>query len=355
MTERKQAQNFSKSITYATIVALVIGFFFLRDYFSIIAVSLVLAYIYYPIYVWFKSRMSESAAVALTLIVNILSLLIPLALILVITVAQSKTIVDDVGGYVQTQSSSSVLDSILDPINNFLDGITGRNPTITHEDVTNKISEVASSLASWVLSTVTGWVSSLGSLITSIILYIYIFMSVLRHHKKLLSIVESLNPLGEKVTNEYLEKAGAMTVGMVRGQFIIAICQGSVSALILTLTGMPYGAFFALILSFLSLIPLGAGIVTIPIGIVRILMGDWWQGIVIILGHLLIVTNIDNVLRPLLVPKKAYINSALLLLSVFAGLGIFGFLGIIIGPIIMVLIVSTIDLYQSQQKADQKK
>src|SRR5690606_26005164 len=117
--------------------------------------------------------------------------------------------------------------------------------------------------------------------------------------------------------------AGAMTKGMVKGQFTIALAQGITSAIILTIAGLPYGAFFALILSFLSIIPLGAGIVTLPIGFVMILLGNWWQGILIIVGHLFVVTNIDNVLRPMLVPKKAAMNPALLLLSVFAGIAAF--------------------------------
>lgn len=350
MPDKKTNSEYSKHVVYATIAALVIGFFFLKDFFSIIAVSIIFAYMYFPIYRRLKKRFSDSAAASLTLLINLLSLIIPIIIILAITVLQSRTIIDDVGGYVTSAGASELLENILEPVNNFLTNLTGRPSEITQEEIMSKISEYASTLASFVLSTITSWVSSIGSIITNVILYIYIFIAVLKHHEKLLSIVKSLNPLGDKVTEDYLDKAGAMTIGMVRGQFIIAVCQGTVSAIILTITGVPYGAFFALILSFLSLIPLGAGIVTIPIGIVRILLGDWWQGTVIILGHLLVVTNIDNILRPMLVPKKAYMNSALLLLSVFAGLGLFGFLGIIIGPIIMVLIISTINIFQQNQK-----
>jgi predicted PurR-regulated permease PerM len=58
-----------------------------------------------------------------------------------------------------------------------------------------------------------------------------------------------------------------------------------------------------------------------------------------------IVTNIDNVLRPKLVPKDAKLNGALTILSVFAGIKVFGFLGIVVGPIIMILITTTVNVY----------
>jgi predicted PurR-regulated permease PerM len=51
------------------------------------------------------------------------------------------------------------------------------------------------------------------------------------------------------------------------------------------------------------------------------------------------------VLRPKFVPKTARLDSALLMMSVFAGIGLFGFLGIVIGPVLMIVTVTTIDNY----------
>jgi len=104
--------------------------------------------------------------------------------------------------------------------------------------------------------------------------------------------------------------------------------------------------FFFLTLTALSIVPLGGGIVAIPIGIIMMLTGNFWGGLLVVAGHIIIVTNIDNVLRPRLVPKEAKLDSALTLLSVFAGLKMFGFLGIVIGPVIMILIVTTIQVYR---------
>jgi predicted PurR-regulated permease PerM len=51
------------------------------------------------------------------------------------------------------------------------------------------------------------------------------------------------------------------------------------------------------------------------------------------------------VLRPRLVPKEARLDSALLLLSVFAGIGFFGFMGIVLGPVVMIIITTTIKVF----------
>src|SRR5262249_4882590 len=78
--------------------------------------------------------------------------------------------------------------------------------------------------------------------------------------------------------------------------------------------------------------------------------GNIAGGVFVILWHLLVVTNIDNFLRPVLVPKDARLNSALMLLAVFAGLAMFGPWGIVIGPVLMILIVTTIDVYLAVYK-----
>ena len=107
---------------------------------------------------------------------------------------------------------------------------------------------------------------------------------------------------------------------------------------------------FVIFLTALSFIPLGSGIVTIPLGIGMALFGNVTGGIFVVLFHVIVVTSIDNLLRPFLVPKSAHLHPALMLLSVFAGLKMFGFWGIVLGPVLMIIIVTTISVYLAVYK-----
>jgi predicted PurR-regulated permease PerM len=142
-----------------------------------------------------------------------------------------------------------------------------------------------------------------------------------------------------------------MVNGTVMGQFVIAVCQGVAGATSIYIAGFHQGFFlFAVLLSALSVIPLGSGIVTIPFGIGMILFGNVFGGVFVIVFHLIVVTNIDNFLRPILVPKAARLDSALMLLAVFAGIAMFGAWGIVIGPVLMIVIVTTISVYLAVYK-----
>lgn len=345
MTQKVVTQK-SRALTIAVVIALVVGVLFLRRYFSLIVAAIIVAFLFNPVYEWLNKKFkSQSAAAATTLVITIIVIIAPLLIVLLVTLAQGRAMADDLTNFISNQQFVDSPQDAIDRLNSFLFDVTGRDFNITEDQIVTQLSSYASNVASFLLSTITSWVGSIGSIVTNVILYMYVFTAVLVHKSKLIRIAKQLNPLGDNIDDLYLKRAGAMTKGMVRGQFIIAIIQGVTSALILAIAGLPYFAFFALILTFMSVIPLGAGIVTLPIGVVMILLGNFWQGALIILGHLLLITNIDNFLKPILVPKSVKLQPALTLLSVFAGIAAFGFLGIIIGPVLMILIITTIEVY----------
>jgi predicted PurR-regulated permease PerM len=144
---------------------------------------------------------------------------------------------------------------------------------------------------------------------------------------------------------KYVDRVTAMTRAMVKGIFVIAVAQGVIAGLFFWIAGVKYAIFWMVLAIFFSILPLGANVIAIPIGIVLLVIGDIWQGVLVILGSVFIVSNIDNLLRPRLVAKEAELNSALVLLSAFGGLKLFGFLGVVYGPVIMIFLVTTVEIY----------
>jgi predicted PurR-regulated permease PerM len=217
---------------------------------------------------------------------------------------------------------------------------------LTTDSVINSVTNGLKSLGQDALNTLKDSITGFFSFFTLAIIYIYVFLSMLTKQDILLRTMHGLNPLGERIGNLYAKRMAAMTKAMVRGQFIIAALQGLTDAGLLYIAGFHSTFFFfLLLLTVLSIIPLGGGIVAIPIGIIMLATGNIWQGLLIIIGHIIIVTNIDNVLRPQLVSDEARLEPALTLLAVFSGLKFFGFLGIIMGPVLMILIVTTIQVF----------
>lgn len=335
-----------RALAIATIFALIAGFYFLRGYLMLIIFAAIVALIFNPYYQrLLRKGRSPATASTLTLLVSIGALIVPSILIVAITVYQVADLVGDISHYSQNTDLHTVAQQAIDSINRFLSSV-GIHYTLGLSTIVdglqNAVKSFGSSLASGALSTLSGFFA----FFTIAIIYIYVFMSILKNQDKLLQTFHHLNPLGKDIGALYVDKAGAMTKAMVRGQFIIAACQGFTDAALIYLAGIHTAFFFFLVLlTALSIIPLGGGVLAIPIGIILMLTGNFWGGLLIVAGHIIIVTNIDNVLRPKLVPREARLDPALTLLAVFSGLKLFGFLGIIIGPVIMILLVTTIKVF----------
>lgn len=334
------------ALAITTILAIIGGAYFLRGYFMLLVFAAIVAFMFNPVYKWMlkKGRKPKTAA-SWTLIISFLAIVIPLIIVVVLTIYQVASLASTISHVSTNVNLYDFLQRSVNSINNFL-ATLGISYKLTVSTVADALSAAVKSFGESLLNGLKSSVSGFIAFFTIVIIYIYVFISMLLNQDKLIKLFHQLNPLGKEISHLYASRTAAMTKAMVRGQFIIATTQGFTDALLLYLAGIHTGFFFFfLLLTALSIVPLGGGIIVIPIGIIMLLTGHVWQGLLVLGGHFLIVTNEDNVMRPHLVPKQARLDPALTLLSVFSGLRLFGFLGIIIGPVLMILIVTTIQVF----------
>ena len=345
-----------RALAIFTLIALVFGAYFLRNYFVLIVVAAVGAYLFTPLFSWFNKRLNTGLSAACTLLSALAMVIVPLGLLVALAIMQIARMVDSVAGWVRSTDLNTLGDKTLHLVNELLARVPFVHVTVSGETLRKAIITASQNIGHWLLGVLQNTAGSLASTITSAIIFFYVFLALLVNQEKLRTLIAQLNPLGEEATDLYLQKMGSMVRGTVNGQFVIAFCQGVAGAASIYIAGFHHGFFiFAIVLTALSIIPLGGGIVTIPFGVGMMLFGNIGGGVFVVLFHLIVVTNIDNFLRPVLVPRDARLNSALMLLSVFAGIRMFGPWGIIIGPVLMIVIVTTIDVYLAVYKGVELK
>jgi predicted PurR-regulated permease PerM len=348
-TEFTLAQK--RALAVVTIVSLLFAAYFLRNYFVLIVVAAVGAYLFTPLFNWFGRRFGSGLAATCTLLSALLVVIVPVGLLVLLAIVQISRMVTHVAGWVQRTDLSDLGNTTLQAVNKLLARVPFLHMTLTAESLRKTMATVAQKAGEWTLHFLQDTAGSLFGAVTSAIIFLYVFVALLTNREKLLTLIRQLNPLGDDVTDLYLRKMGSMVRGTVNGQFVIALCQGVAGAASVYVAGFHQGFFiFAILLTALSIIPLGGGIVTIPFGIGMIFYGNIIGGVFVIAWHLLVVTNLDNFLRPILVPRDARLNPALMLLAVFAGIAMFGPWGIVIGPVLMIVIVTTIDVYLAVYK-----
>jgi predicted PurR-regulated permease PerM len=340
-----------RALAVATVIALLLGGYFLRSFFILIVMAAVGAYLFSPLYRQLLRRFGTGLSATLTLLTALLLLIVPVSLLVFFGIVQVSQMVGAVSNWVAATDLSKLGTRVLDLLNSLLERVPFLHIHVTAESLRGTIVSVSQRIGEWLLAVLQGAVGGMVGAITSSIIALYVFISLLVNQDEVLTLIRRLNPLGEDITDLYLAKIGAMVKGTVKGQFVIALCQGVAGAASIYIGGFHEGFFiFAILLTALSVIPLGGGIVTIPFGIGMVFYGHVAGGIFVVVWHLLVVTNIDNMLRPFLVPKTARLDPALMLLAVFAGISMFGFFGLVIGPVLMIIIVTTVSVYLAVYK-----
>ncbi len=310
-----------------------------------------MAFLFSPLHRRFSKHMPESISAILILVISSLIFIIPLILILFVVINQAFSLAHSLQNLSINPGSSlyQLSGPVVTSINKFMAPIVGNPTFISSSSVVKFVHEIIPNVINAMTNAFSGFVSNLPKLFTSTIIYLFLFMAFLKHNKSILRIAKSISPFEDKQSDKYFEKSGLIVTASLRGQFIISITTAVSSALLLGLTlGLwPYFFLFVILLTLLGMVPLGSGIIVIPIGIIAMLTGDTWGGLWCLLIYLTIICNIDSVLRPHLIPKKANLIPAVTTLATFCGIYYFGTLGIVYGPLIVILLMTTLDIYIS--------
>jgi predicted PurR-regulated permease PerM len=161
-----------------------------------------------------------------------------------------------------------------------------------------------------------------------------------------------LSPLPRRYDDEFRSRFKDVIDATFRGQLFTGIAQGLMTGIGLAIAQVPGAGFWGAVAALLSLIPMvGAAAVWAPASIYLVISASmgarpWWQPIFMILWGVLPVSLIDNIVRPWAMKGKAQLPAIPLLFSVLGGMQAFGFVGLVIGPLVFSLLMTIIDIYK---------
>ena len=325
------------------LILIVLTALMIKPYFTALVLSLIAVIMLTPLYNYFLKRKRiggrEKLAVSFTLLSFLGILVIPIVLITILVVNQLAAAL--------STFAAIDLEAALDGISQALDGLplVGIFPTDA-ANVADGLQSLARAAAAGAADMALNLVSSLPNLFIQGILFVLVVAAVLPHYNSLLENVKRLSPLGYDVSELYSRKITAMVSSLIKGVFLIAIVQGGVMGVFFWVAGVPYVLMFTILSMMMAMIPLvGISWLVIPVAILSLLGGNYLQAIIILVGFYGVVNWIDVWLRPRLLSKEAYIPLALFLLSIFGGLAWAGIMGLFYGPVIMLLLITTVQIY----------
>jgi predicted PurR-regulated permease PerM len=286
---------------------------------------------------WVKER--KALAASLTLLALFVMLIVPVFLIVWVTVNQLSGLFE--------QLAALDLEAIVQDIRQFLAGLPlVGDIQLSSADATESVQPLIRAVAQALADFAVSLGSSIPSLVVQGIIFVVAVATLLPTWDALVPKLEEISPLGSELSELYNRKTAAMVKSLVLGVFLIALIQGAAMGFFFWLAGLPYVFLLTLLSMLLALIPMvGISWLVIGLAIIAFLTGNWVQGVIILAGFYGVVNWIDILLRPKLLAEEASINFALFILAIFGGLAWAGMMGLFYGPVLMLLLVTTIEIY----------
>ncbi|MBI5741539.1 MAG: AI-2E family transporter [Nitrospirae bacterium] len=177
-------------------------------------------------------------------------------------------------------------------------------------------------------------------------LTIYYF---LKDGEALIEYLKILLPFSEKQKTRLVGRVKETVVAAVYGQLAVGVAQGVLGGVAFWVLGISSPVFWGSVMAISSFIPvLGPFLIWGPASLILVLTGSYLKGIGLFLFSALIISSVDNVLKPLIIGGKTNLHTLLVFFSVIGGIQFLGFLGFILGPLIAALCLSLFEMYSEE-------
>lgn len=334
-----------KNLTFFTaLISITLIFLYLiRPFFYPIFWAAVIAGIFYPIFKKINKKinypnLSALATIGTILIIIIIPVAVLSSLVLKETVELYGSISNNQGPIVNTVSG------IFNWIKN--NPITEKL-NINEQQVTQQLTSFAKTTTDFIFTTAKNITQNSLTFLIMFIIMIYALFFFLKDGEKLLKKLAHISPLGEKHEIIMYKKFTSTARSVLKGTLIVGGIQGALTGMLFYITGIEGALIWGIITTLFAIVPgFGSYIIWLPAAIIMFILGNIWQAVLIALVGGLIISTIDNFLRPVLVGKDTQMHPLLILFSTLGGLVIFGISGFIIGPIITALLLSLWEMYE---------
>ncbi|MBV9497260.1 MAG: AI-2E family transporter [Acidobacteria bacterium] len=322
----------------------------LRPFITAILLGAIIVTVTFPLYRRLRTRLKgrQNAAAVVMLIGIVLLLFLPLVIVGVLLVQQANTVIQSVqSGDAQQILSRLDLASRLGFLRSWIPGFDPA--TINPQRL---LLPVLQQLPGWVARHGAAVVGGLAGMVLSFFLVLLSAYFFYVEGEAILEELAILSPLPARYDAEFGERFKDVIDATFRGQVMTSLAQGIATTIGLAIAGVPAPLFWGAIATLLSLLPMvGAAVIWAPAAVylfVTASMGHraLWPAIFLTIWGLVVVSTIDNVVRPWVMKGKAQLPAIPLLFAVLGGLQAFGFVGLVIGPLVFSLLMSVIDIYK---------
>jgi predicted PurR-regulated permease PerM len=224
------------------------------------------------------------------------------------------------------------------------DTIRARVPVTLPGDPTDLLKQAAQAVAGFVAPRLGGALANIAGMIGSLFVTLFALFFLLRDGDKAVDLIRRVLPFSELERERLIRETHDLVIASVGAGLAVAALQGLIGGIAFWALGLGAPSAWGVAIGICSLIPVvGATIVWVPVALWWLLSGSVVKGLVLIGIGAGVIGMVDNVLRPMILSGRASVNGLVVFIGLLGGGGAFGFIGLVLGPIVLVTTGTLID------------
>lgn len=214
-------------------------------------------------------------------------------------------------------------------------------------DVNKTVLDALKSVTAFVVANATGLLTNIGRTIVQFLLILLTMYYLFKDGDGLVGMMQDSIPLPRARSEQIFAHITNVVRATIYAGLAVSALQGVLGGFMFWIMGVPSPLFWGAVMALLTLIPLlGAYMIYLPAAALLIYQGSVVKGIILAGLGVGIVSQIDNFLTPMLLSGRTRLHPILLFFSLMGGLLLFGFLGLVLGPVVASIFVAVFDLYR---------
>lgn len=324
------SDRFGELLFYAVVILMAyLAYTVARPFLEPLAWAGILALSLEPARAWLSARLSPTrAALAATLTVGLL-IVGPLAGLVSVLLREVPQVVN----FAQTLPEQATPERV----QIIWDSVRARVPVTLPEDPTQVLSQTAQAAVGFLAPRLGGAVANLASMIGSLFVMLFALFFLLRDRDRVLDLIHRVLPFPAEERDRLIKDTHNLVVASVGAGLAVAAVQGLMGGLTFWGLGVPAPAAWGVATGICALIPVvGTTLVWAPVSMWWALSGDLVRAMILGAIGIGVIGMTDNVLRPLILSGRTAVNGLIVFIGLLGGVGAFGFVGLVLGPIVLV-------------------
>jgi len=316
----------------------------LWPFLSILVLSYLLTGIFRPVYAFFNKKMSPNLASLLTCTLIVILVFVPLGFFIGALTQEAYSLYlwgkgAKLGMILKGLQSGKVLARIQEYLSGF-----GLN--LQPESISNALSDLAKEFGLFLYNQASSWAANIMQFLIHFVLMILVIFFLLIDQDKLVAFCLRLSPLPDDQERRLIQKFEDIAGAVLVGNGICGLIQGVLGGVVFAIFNLGPPVLWGGIMAILAFLPIfGIGLVLIPTAVVLFIKGNTATAIFILIFYMVLSFSVEYLMKPKMVGEQVKMHTLLVFLGIIGGLNVFGFIGIIYGPLIVTGFLTLSDIY----------